>query len=104
MNQITDTCGTRKGFLAVVAPEFKRIESEVIGGIARPVARVETVETPLVMCYNLDGVMLFPGDTVLLRGDAGAQKWAKNEFRLKDSTNFVLCPEDQVIGYRTRGR
>ena len=96
--------GTRKGQLAVVAPEFKRIESEVVGGIARPVARVETVETPLVMWYNLDGVWLAPGDTVLLRGDAGAQKWAKNEFRLKDSTNFVLCPEGDVIGYRQQAR
>lgn len=94
--------GTRKGTVAIVAPEFKKIESEVIGGIARPVARVETVEAKVVMWYNLDGVWLAPGDTVLLRGDAGANKWANNPFRLADGTNFVLCPEDQVIGYRQK--
>lgn len=96
--------GTRKGTLAIIAPEFKKIETEVVGGIARPTARVETVEAQLVMWYNLDGVWLAPGDSVIVRGDAGAQAWSKNPFRLKDGANFVLCPEDQVIGYRQKAQ
>lgn len=99
-----DKVGTRKGTLAIIAPEFKKIETEVIGGIARAIARVETVEALLVMWYNLDGIWLAPGDSVILRGDVGTNKWTAANYRLKDGTQFVLCPEDQVIGYRQKAQ
>jgi len=93
--------GTKKGELAIVKPEFKKIEAEVIGGMARITQRIAVTESVLVMNYNLQGVELRAGDSVLLRGDAGLAKWAANELRLSDGTAFVLCPEDAVIGYRT---
>lgn len=93
--------GTRRGQLAIKQPEFKKVEVETTGGLARAVARVELIEVELVMSYDLAGVKLSPGDKVLLRGDAGANPWAKALFKLQDAT-FVLCPEDSVIGYRQK--
>lgn len=93
--------GTKKGELAIVQPEFKKVEVEVVGGIARAVARVEIIEAKLVMNYKLDGEPLKPGDGILLRADSGLKAWAKNLFRLSDGTLFVLCPESEVIGFKT---
>jgi hypothetical protein len=94
--------GTKQGELAIKAPEFKKIETEVHGGLARAVARIEVIEVPLVMAYNLAGVPLKPGDSILLRGDAGLNKWVNASYRLQDGTMFVLCPESAVIGYRSK--
>ena len=92
---------TKKGELAITRPEFKKIEAEVVGGMARITQRVAIVETQLVMNYNFDGVELRAGDKILLRGDSGLANWAKNEFRLETGEVFVLCPENVVLGYRT---
>lgn len=93
--------GTKQGELAVKQPEFKKIETEVHGGIARAVARVELIEVELVMEYFLSGVHLHPGDSILMRADAGLTKWAQNLYRLSD-VSFVLAPESSVLGYRIR--
>lgn len=92
--------GTKRGELAIKQPEFKKIEVDVQGGIARAVARVEVIEVDLLMEYELSGAYLKPGDKILLKGDAGLSGWAKNLYRLNDGVTFVLCPESQVIGYR----
>ncbi len=94
--------GTKQGQLAIKQPEFKKIEIEQTGGLARAVARIELIEIELVMRYKLADVILNPGDKVLLRGDAGGNRWAQQLYRLNDGTPFVLCPEDQVLGYSTK--
>lgn len=97
--------GTKGQFLAVVRPEFKKIEAELVGGMARIANRIDVIEVALVMRYTIEeGLVLLPGDKVLLRGDSGLQSWAKAEFRLEDGTSFVLCPESSVIGYRVNDK
>jgi hypothetical protein len=92
---------TKKGELAITKPEFKKIEAEVVGGMARISQRIAVTEAVLVMNYNFQGVELRAGDKILLRGDSGLTKWAANELRLETGEVFVLCPEDVVLGYRT---
>ena len=91
---------TINGHLAIQQPEFKKIEAEIQGGIARITQRIDVIDVPLVMGFvTKDSRTFNPGDKVLLRGDAGLQPWAKQVFRTSDGQNFVLCPESQVIGF-----
>jgi hypothetical protein len=94
------TLNTTKGMIGIVRPEFVRMEIEVQGGIARVSQRIELTEAKLVLGYDIGDVQLNPGDTVILRGDAGLQQWAKTEYRLPGANPFVLCPETQILGYR----
>lgn len=94
---------TRKGTLAIAQPEFKKIEAQMKGGIALISQRMNLIEVPLLMDYEMDGTRLYAANTkILLRADAGLQSWAKQVFSLGEGgLEFVLCPESQVIGYRT---
>jgi len=93
---------TTKGYLGIVKPEFKKAEAEVFGGIARSSQRTELIEVKLVLCYDFNGVLLVPGDAVILKGEAGLQPFAKMEYRLEGIAPFVLCPENQILGYRRK--
>lgn len=91
---------TINGHVAIQQPEFKKIEAEIQGGIARITQRIDIIEVPLVMGFmTKDSETYRPGDAALLRGDAGLQPWAKQVFRTSDGVNFVLCPESQIIGF-----
>lgn len=91
---------TKKGYLAIRQPEAKKIESVVKGGIALVSQRVNLIEVPLLLNYELDGAKLQGGKSVIiLKGDAGFQEWAKKVYTLND-LEFVLCPEAAVIGYK----
>jgi hypothetical protein len=94
---------TKKGQLAIKQPDFTKIEAQVKGGIALISQRINLIEVPLLMDYELDGTKLKAKETmIILRGDAGVQPWAKQVFSLVSSEeSFVLCPESQVIGFRT---
>lgn len=90
------TRGTRAGFLAIKLPPANKIEAQVKGGIALTQHKHELLRVELVMDYKpLD---IFAGQKVLLRGDAGFQAWAREVLTL-NGQEFVLCPEQAVIGY-----
>lgn len=89
---------TKKGELAIVKPEFKKIETEVVGGMARITQRHLMIKAKLVLGYDYNGVQLNAGDSVILRADAGLQPWAKTAFILND-VEFVLCPESAVTAF-----
>jgi hypothetical protein len=91
---------TKKGELAIIKPEFKKIETEVTGGLARITQRFEMVKAKLVMGYEYNGTMLEAGDSVILRADSGLQNWAKTTFIL-NGVEFVLCPEAAVIAFES---
>lgn len=89
---------TKKGVLAIAQPQFKKVEAEIKGGIAVIAQRVSLIKASLVLGYSLNGVDLKAGDKIILRGDSGLQPWAKQVVSLDDK-EFVLCPEEQIIGY-----
>ena len=91
---------TKNGEIAITQPVFRKIEAEMQGGIARISQRVTVIEAAVVMGYELKSALLKPGDSVILRADAGLQPWAKQVFTLNDSISFVLCPESAIIGYK----
>jgi hypothetical protein len=93
--------GTPKGHIAIEQPLFKKIEVEVVGGLAKISQRTDVIEAKVLMEYDLSGTKLKLNDTVLLKADAGLQQWAKMQYRLSDGIAFVLCPENQILGYRT---
>lgn len=97
-----DVYVTVKGTLAITQPEFKKIEAQVSGGFAAISQRTNLVVADLVMDYDLGSVRLVAGvDKVIIRGDAGLQPWAKQRMCL-GAKEFVLCPENQVVGYLRR--
>jgi hypothetical protein len=89
---------TKKGILAVSQPQFKKVEAELKGGIAVIAQRINLIKVDLVLGYNFNGTELTAGDKIILRGDSGLQPWAKQVVSL-DNKEFVLCPEDQILGY-----
>jgi hypothetical protein len=96
MNKIS-----KKGTLAVKQPEFKKIEATIKNGFALISQRVDLIKVDLLMDYDLDGIKLKAGkDRVILRGDSGLQPWAKQVLNI-DGVEFVLCPENLVVGVET---
>jgi len=93
---------TRKGFLAIIPPEFKKIEAEIVSGIARIQQRTTVQEAVLVMDGLVGDVTLKAGSTIILSGEAGMAPWAKKVYNLPDGQVFALCPENDVIGYRIK--
>jgi hypothetical protein len=91
--------GTNKGLLAIRQPEFKKIESDTSGGLVRISQRINLIDCELVMCYKLGETDLKPGDKVIIRGDSGLKPWAKTLFSFEENS-FVLCPENEIIGYK----
>lgn len=93
---------TKKGFIAIEQPIFKKIEAQLKGGIATIAQRVELIESPVVLNYKSADLLLKMGDSVILKGDAGLNPWAKQILSFKDK-QFVLVPEDQIVGYIKKG-
>jgi hypothetical protein len=89
---------TKKGFIAIEQPLFKKIEAQVKGGIATIAQRVELIESSVVLNYQNGDLLLKTGDSVILKGDAGLHPWAKQILSFKDK-QFVLVPEEQIVGY-----
>lgn len=89
---------TKKGFIAIEQPIFKKIEAQIKGGIAIIAQRVELTESKVVLNYNNADLLLKTGDHVILKGDAGLMPWAKQVLSFRDK-EFVLVPEDQIVGY-----
>lgn len=89
---------TKKGFIAIEQPVFKKIEAQIKGGIATIAQRTELIEARVVLSYSNQDILLTPQDSVILKGDAGLQPWAKQLLILGDKT-FVLAPEDVIVGY-----
>lgn len=92
---------TKKGVIAIEQPIFKKIEAEIKGGIATIAQRVNLIEAKVVLNYTSQDVSLAQGDSVILRGDAGLNPWAKSVLVLGDKS-FVLVPEEQIVGYVKR--
>ena len=93
---------SKNGHLMVKKPVFRKIETEIVGGMATITQRIELLETELVMGYVLDGFSLKPGDTVLLYAEQSLKEWARMTLRLPDGTEFVQCPESAILGYRIK--
>lgn len=73
------------------------------GGLALISQRTETIVADLVMDYKYGDHFLEAGrERVILRGEAGLTAWAKKIFSL-DGTEYVLCPESEVIGFVIKG-
>jgi hypothetical protein len=89
-----------KGQIAICQPVFRKIETELQGGLAINSNRLHLQEVKVVMAYDNNGIHLMPGDRVILPGAAGLQQWAKQKMILGD-VEFVLCPESQIMGYIT---
>jgi hypothetical protein len=92
---------TRKGNLAIKQPIFRKVDAEVIGGLARISQRTALIECELVLSYDMDGSRLKSGDVVMLAADSGLQAWAQKIYVQPDGTQFVLCPETSVIGFKS---
>lgn len=92
---------SKKGYLAVTPPEFKKIEARVEGGLARAGQRTMVAMVELVMDY-FDGTHNYytAGSwRVILDGTAGLQGWAKKRFELPDGREFCLVPEGEILGF-----
>lgn len=98
-------CVSKKGQLAIKQPEFKGIEQKMDGGLARIAQRTDLLYAELLMGVELDGKQLQPSKEeriyIILRGTAGLPAWARQVYTL-DGTEFVLCPENEVVGYTIR--
>lgn len=89
---------SKKGELAVAPVTFTKIETELKGGIAQNASRTTIIKTTLLMSYLWEGRLIPEGTTVLLRGFAGNNPWARQSYQLNDMT-FSLCPEAEVVGF-----
>jgi len=95
---------TTKGYLGTKPPVFRKIEAEIVGGMARISQRHALVEVELVLGYDLNGVQLLPGDIVMIRGNDSMVGWANQVFVQPDGSTFVLCPEAYVVAYKSGNR
>ena len=95
---MTQAFWARKGFVAIRQPEFKKIETNIRGGIATIAQRSELIAADLVMRYTFEDSILDPAmHKILLKGDAGLHPWAKQVYSF-NGMEFVLCPESSIIG------
>jgi hypothetical protein len=92
---------TTKGYLGTKAPVFRKIEAELVGGLARIANRQALVEIELVLGYDLNGIKLNPGDIVMIRSNDSLGQWANQVYIQPDETQFVLCPEAYVVAYKS---
>lgn len=71
-----------------------------IGSFATIAQKHEVIAVDLVMDYEIDGFILRAGrDQIILPADANLQQWSNKKINLGE-TEFVLCPEQIVIGFR----
>jgi hypothetical protein len=89
---------TKKGYIAIQQPVFKKIEAQIKGGIATIAQRVELTKSKVLLNYQSESVSLNPGDYVILKGDAGLTPWAKQVLEF-EGLSFVLVPETEIVGY-----
>lgn len=98
-------CVSKKGLLAIKQPEFSKIEQKLEGGLSRIAQRTDLIYAELLMGADVDGQSLRPSKEervyVILKGVAGLNPWAKQVYIL-DGVEFVLCPENDVVGYVKR--
>jgi hypothetical protein len=91
---------SKKGYVAVVPPEFRKIEARIEGGLARLDQRTKVLVTPLVMDYRDDSrsFTVEGGWCAILEGDSGLKPWAKKRMEI-NGVEFCLVPESEVIGF-----
>lgn len=91
-------------FLAVERPRLDKIESKLsTGGLALNASRTELLALELVLNYQYGDLLLLAGqDSILVRGDSGAQPWAKRVYEW-GGKQFVLMMVGDMIGY-VRGK
>lgn len=84
--------------VAITPPQFSKIETEVIGGIARNQSRLGVSVCEVLMSCDKHNILT--GDRVILRGDAGVQSWAKQTFNMKTeggAIEFCLVPVGEIL-------
>jgi hypothetical protein len=87
---------TRDGFLAIKLPPANKVEAQMVGGLAVARQKHDVIKAALAMDYPKCDVQ--EGDLAILRGDAGFKAWAREVFII-DGHEFVLCPEQDVLGF-----
>lgn len=92
--QQTSTVGRQ---IAIKQPLFEKIDAQVKNGFAFNGNRMNLVESEVVLGGTVDGQQVYPGDKVLLRGDAGTAAWARQLFVFQGQ-EFVFCPETAILG------
>lgn len=90
---------SKKGYVAIKQPIFKKIETTITGGIARVSMREDVILSEMVMDAQYDGKTYLKGDKILITADAGTKPWAKKAYSL-DDMEFVLCPETEILGFK----
>ena len=90
---------SKKGYFAIKQPEFKKIEANIVGGVARISQRDDVILYQMVMDGEYSGTMYKKGDSLMLTGEAGLKPWAKKIYNL-DGMEFVLVPETEVLGFK----
>lgn len=89
---------SKKGELAIIRPEFKKIEARLQGGVATIAQRTELISCSLVMDSEYNGKTLRAGkDKVVLKGDSGLASFAKSVLTY-NGIDFVMVPESFIVG------
>lgn len=96
------TLRSKKGTLAIKPlPRFQKPEVKT-GSFATIAQKHEVVAVDLAMDYEIDGILLKAGrDQVILPADSNLQQWANKKVTLGE-VEFVICPEQAVIGFRLK--
>jgi len=91
--------------LAIQPLNYTKPETKLKGGLAIIAQKVEVAESKLVMDFmdTETGRLWKTGDYVILAGDSGLHPWNKRTYDFENET-FVLCPANEVIGFRTEDK
>ena len=87
--------------IAIKPIEFKKIETELKGGLVGSTQRHQVIEVDIVMRAKIDDTLvLWPEcNKLLVKADAGLQPWTKLVYTTPDGVPFVLCPFDAAVGF-----
>lgn len=88
--------------VAVEPFQVKGVEVKVSSGFGTVSQKTEL--TPLKVIFpneatdrpDSDKLVLYPGNTVYVRGEASAHQWAKEVFEL-NGKKFIMLPEDMIV-------
>lgn len=83
-------------FVAVVPPEYRKIETTNNNGFITIDQKTKSIEVEAVMHCPVLGITI--GDLVILKGDAGLRPWAKQIIET-NGVKYAMCPVAEVIGY-----
>lgn len=86
---------TKEGHLAIQLPPANKIEAQMMGGMAINKQKHDLMKVALVMAYPKFAINA--GDSIIIRADSGFKSWAREVYVIEGS-EFVLCPESDVIG------